>query len=250
MLLITISRDDMLKTRNNPIGVIVVDTKKKEWEEAYKNRDNIVFYPDEEVVRSVAVHIKKRIGLDEFIVRREIETVLDLGCGFGRHVKFLDEMGFKVFGTDLSEIAIELAKKWFVSIDKPYLAERLTACSATNLPYENESFDFVLCYGMLDCMSFDIAKQSMDEATRVLKKGGFLHIDLYSDNFEETSKHGYEVVAEPGTATGTVRSYFDNEKIDLLLGGRYETVDGYLLLKKSLINNTERYRRCLDLEKI
>jgi 2-polyprenyl-3-methyl-5-hydroxy-6-metoxy-1,4-benzoquinol methylase len=36
--------------------------------------------------------------------------VLDVGCGSGRVVKYLQEKGFEVSGIDISELAIETSK--------------------------------------------------------------------------------------------------------------------------------------------
>ncbi len=227
-----------------------MDTKKAAWEEAYNNRDNIVFYPDEHVVRTMAYYVKKRVGLDEYITKRDVKTVLDLGCGMGRHVKYLDEMGYETYGIDLSETAIGLAKKWFSSVNKEYLSEKIQSGSATDLPYADAFFDLVLSYGMLDCMHFELALQSVNEATRVLKTGGIFIVDVYSDNFEEKGNEGYEVIAETnGTAANTVRSYFDMAKLNQLLGGRYTIIDHRLMHTKSFTNKTDLYRMHLVLEK-
>lgn len=40
-----------------------------------------------------------------------IKTVLDLGCGTGRHAKILSEKGFKVTGIDLSEELLAVARE-------------------------------------------------------------------------------------------------------------------------------------------
>ena len=37
--------------------------------------------------------------------------VLDVGCGAGRHAIYLQNKGFDVLGTDISPLAIEVAKR-------------------------------------------------------------------------------------------------------------------------------------------
>lgn len=41
----------------------------------------------------------------------KITTILDLGCGTGRHASLLQKMGFKVTGIDLSEDMLKIARK-------------------------------------------------------------------------------------------------------------------------------------------
>jgi 2-polyprenyl-3-methyl-5-hydroxy-6-metoxy-1,4-benzoquinol methylase len=50
---------------------------------------------------------KKFIENKEFKLKR----VLDIGCGDGRHLKFLQAKGFKTDGIDSSETAVDMAKK-------------------------------------------------------------------------------------------------------------------------------------------
>lgn len=37
----------------------MIDLKIKEWDDSYRNRDNILFYPYEEIIRFVSKYIKK-----------------------------------------------------------------------------------------------------------------------------------------------------------------------------------------------
>ena len=87
-----------------------MEFKCEEWNDSYRNKDNFVFYPHEEVIRFVSKYIKKKTGLEEFQIVSSMERALDLGCGIGRHGIYLDEMNFEVYGIDLSEEAIQIAK--------------------------------------------------------------------------------------------------------------------------------------------
>lgn len=87
----------------------------KAWNEAYDRGGNIVFYPHEEIIRFVNRYVKKRAGIKEFIPIMDMLSEqeyqfasLDLGCGIGRHVKFLDEFGLNPYGIDLSGTAINI----------------------------------------------------------------------------------------------------------------------------------------------
>jgi len=48
---------------------------------------------------------------------RDSKTVLDIGCGTGRHLKFFKDIGYDVFGVDLSENMIKEAKNYLSQDD-------------------------------------------------------------------------------------------------------------------------------------
>jgi SAM-dependent methyltransferase len=43
--------------------------------------------------------------------RENIQTVLDIGCGTGRHAELLADMGYEVYGVDKSEHMVEIARE-------------------------------------------------------------------------------------------------------------------------------------------
>ena len=120
------------------------------WNDAYENRGNILFYPHEEIVRFINKFIRKRTGVAEFKNMMQLSDFewdnfrsLDLGCGIGRHIKFLDEFGLNPYGIDLSNEAIEEGKLWMYSINKKYLADKMIIGSVTKLPYKDNYFNIV-----------------------------------------------------------------------------------------------------------
>lgn len=102
-----------------------MDQKENEWNEAYQEGGNICFYPHEEIIRFLAKFVKKRTGIDTYAVIRNFRKAIDIGCGMGRHVNYLDDMGFDAYGIDLSETAISYGKNWFDSIQKSRIRDHL-----------------------------------------------------------------------------------------------------------------------------
>jgi ubiquinone/menaquinone biosynthesis C-methylase UbiE len=157
---------------------IMEENRKEQWDASYVNRDNFVWYPDSEVIRFVSSYLKKKIGIDEFKVIKKANSCLDVGCGIGRHVFFLDDYGFESYGIDLSTIAIETAKQICISKERKHLIDHFTSGSATLLPYSDNNFDFVVSYSVLDSMDFELACKSVSEIARVLIPGGLFCFDL------------------------------------------------------------------------
>lgn len=98
--------------------------------------------------------------------------ILDIGCGTGKYGKLMQENGYKVIGIDKSETQITQAKKLIES----YVAD------ATNLPFDNNTFDACIMIIMIQQLSKGERIKAFSEAHRVLKNGGILIIKTYSHN--------------------------------------------------------------------
>ena len=100
------------------------------------------------------------------------QRILDVGCGFGGTVAFLNEnnSGMDLFGLNLDERQLERA----LSLVKPVGQNKIwfqqgNACA---LPFSDNSFDVVLA---VECIfHFPDRKKFFEEAHRVLKPGGYL----------------------------------------------------------------------------
>jgi len=105
--------------------------------------------------------------------------VLDIGCGGGSACEFLARLNACVSGIDLSlnsiKIAQEHANESNLKIDYRWGV-------AENLPYEENSFDVILCFDVLEHV--DDWKQVISEAYRVLKKDGLFLFDTINKSFK------------------------------------------------------------------
>ena len=94
--------------------------------------------------------------------------VLDLGAGPGAYTRALGARGHKCFGLDYSWNVIKVAKRR----DE---AGRYLQGEAYHLPFHDDSFDAVLCVGVLQ--SLQSIGDAMSEMQRVLKPQGYLLLD-------------------------------------------------------------------------
>lgn len=214
--------------------------KGEEWDRSYRNKDNYLFYPHEEVIRFISKYIRKKVGRNEFIEQSAYNSslkILDVGCGIGRHVKLANEFSLDAYGFDLSIEAVEMAKSFFDSSKQhKALSEKIITADITSLPYQNEEFDFMISHGVLDSMPFAVAKKGMVELHRVLKKGGLIYLDLIGasdSSFENTSS--FEKVVDDNHENGTIQSYFNVDRIDQLLGKYYQIIELYQIERKDFL---------------
>lgn len=122
------------------------------------------------------------------------DSVLDLGCGYGRVSVRLTEKAERVIGIDLSEENIELAKYQYKSVDKL----DFQIMNAVDMKFSQESFDLTICVqNGISAFKVD-PKQLVTEALRVTKTGGIVLISSYSDKFWEERLEWFVLQAEEG----------------------------------------------------
>jgi SAM-dependent methyltransferase len=126
------------------------------WEKIHSERVWGI-YPKEEVIRWVAhnfYHTEDRSKV----------KFLDLGCGAGANTWFLDREGFDVTGIDGSPSAIS----------RSLVKGKCFVADATNLPFEDNSFDAVIDVACIAHNKLQDAKGIIKEVRRVLKQEGVL----------------------------------------------------------------------------
>lgn len=108
----------------------------------------------------------------------QIKSVLDLGCGTGRHCVYLAKNGFSVVGVDVSKSALRMANKWIRK-------ERLTNVAfmqgtMTNIPIDKNYFDAVISVSVIHhAVKKDIV-DTITEVYRILRKNGLFLTNLAS----------------------------------------------------------------------
>ena len=100
--------------------------------------------------------------------------VLEIGCGVGTDGAHFAKAGADYTGTDLTDAAIELARKWFQSAG---LKGEFRIADAENLDFADNSFDLVYSHGVLH--HTPDTQAAVKEIHRVLKPGGRAIVMLY-----------------------------------------------------------------------
>ncbi len=77
---------------------------------------------------------------------KNIGTFLDIACGTGFLLKIAGEKGLETYGLDISEEAVKISKK-----NSP--DSEIIVAEAENLPFENNSFDYISCLGSIEHFS-------------------------------------------------------------------------------------------------
>lgn len=133
----------------------------RQWARDYRTDDNERFY--EQAFDFIVDRLKPQPGA----------TFLDAGCGSCAHSVRLARRGFKVHAVDFSESALNMAQQ-FVRAKGVHDRITLGRESLLELSFPDQSFDYVLCWGVL--MHIPDVERAVAELARVLKPGGALVI--------------------------------------------------------------------------
>ncbi|MGL4368751.1 MAG: class I SAM-dependent methyltransferase [Spirochaetota bacterium] len=171
------------------------------WNTHYTRAKSALNYPDENLVRMLRPWLEGRSA--------EQLAALDLGCGSGRHLKLLSECGVgNITGSDYSQQALDIAKAFGLP---------LVLADNTALPFENDSFDIVVCWGALHYSSKESFTRQVSEIRRVLKPGGALFATLRSE-FDTMMRKGTHIgnnvwVTSLSDITQSVASFYSQQEL-------------------------------------
>lgn len=114
--------------------------------------------------------------VNENIINKDT-IILDIGCGTGRWAKYISPRVKFIECIDPAEDAVRAAQKF----TKDCGNIRITKAGIDNIPFADESFDFIICLGVLHHVPD--SGDALIKAVSKLKKNGFILLYLYY-NFE------------------------------------------------------------------
>ncbi|MCU0343266.1 MAG: class I SAM-dependent methyltransferase [Ignavibacterium sp.] len=117
---------------------------------------------------------KTVFNLFDNLIKDANKKVLDIGCGIGNYLEEVHNRGHKIYGIDIAENMLKTSQKRLKNyFDKP---AALCRTDIENLPFSDNSFDVVLCVGVLEYLKED--NKSLNQIARILKPEGILIFTL------------------------------------------------------------------------
>lgn len=209
----------------------------------YSQRNPGKVYPVEFVVRTL---LGTYPGLKLDRATYQGAKILDLGFGDGRNMPLLHDIGFEVYGVEISEDICRLTRSRMERLGVPVRVETGTN---SQIPFGDGVFDFILaCHACYYVGSGESFVDNLREITRVLRPGGrFIFSLIKTDSYilKDAVQMGnghYRITQDPyGLRNGSVcRAFASRQEIidelgedfsDLALGlcendfyGTYEKV--------------------------
>jgi ubiquinone/menaquinone biosynthesis C-methylase UbiE len=143
------------------------------WEDDYRTRENNRYYD------MAMSHVA------DILAASEGALLLDAGCGICDYSIRLARRGFDVVAVDFSESVLKNAE---LNLSRSGVGDKikLRKESLLSLSFEDGSFDYAICWGVL--MHIPEVEQAISELCRVVRKGGRIIIS-------EANMHSLQSVA-------------------------------------------------------
>jgi len=112
----------------------------------------------------------------EMIVKNPAAKILEAGCGAGRILRYYHLKGYDIVGIDYVDVAIKKLEEIDATL-------KVAVGDITNLQFENQSFDYVLAFGLYHNIEEGLDR-AIDETYRVTKIGGAVCASFRADNIQ------------------------------------------------------------------
>lgn len=129
------------------------------------------------------LYLQPKEELDNFYKKskylNDFPTLLDAGCGPGRDIKSLLSFGSNIFGIDISEEFIKIARK-----ENP--KAKISKQNILTLDFPNEFFHGIWCCAVLSHIERNKVTNVLKGFYKILKKKGIIHLIVRKGTGEET----------------------------------------------------------------
>ena len=131
-------------------------------------------------------------------------SVLDVGCAKGFMLYDLRRLlpGVTVAGVDISDYAIANAL--------PEVRPFIQVANAKELPFEDNSFDFVISINTVHNLNRADCKRALAEIERVSSRGAFVTVDAYRNPEEKVRMEKWNLTALTMMSTTDWEAFFED----------------------------------------
>ena len=168
------------------------------WIRAWRNhlnfnaKDHWTVVGGEDYMRKWSPDGQRNAGeIIEAVRESQCQSVLDIGCGYGRYLKVLRETftTMRLAGVEISATQLEQARQYLAAYQDIDLQE----INGQRLPYPDQSFDLALTYGCLRFVPYQQIGGFIAEIRRVCRRGLFLEQHYLKHGFKDylVPKHGW-----------------------------------------------------------
>lgn len=129
-----------------------------------------------------------RQALERLPATPQPKKSLEIGCGYGRLSPYIADYVEEAHSVDINPQALEEARRLYPQV-------KFSEASATELPFEDHSFDLVVSWTVLQHIMPKLIDQALAELNRVLKDSAAVILceaTLYADNPQGPHSHTHD----------------------------------------------------------
>ena len=155
-------------------------------------------------------------------------SVLDLGCGLGRHSVLFAKHGFKVTAVDISDYAVKSVRE---AEKRENVVVTSKVCDMLELPFRENSFDCIFSYNAISHTDTEGFHRILNKIKKVLKPDGEIFLTLCSKSAWSFKEANYPridentvIKKEEGPENDVPHFYVDLEDIKRLFEPDFELI--------------------------
>lgn len=104
----------------------------------------------------------------DFFIEKAVKSVLIPGIGYGRNAQVFMFNGIEVTGIEISQTAIDLARKHFGA------SITIHHGSVTQMPFDDKMYDGIFCYALIHLLDLDEREKLIRDCYNQLSQDGFM----------------------------------------------------------------------------
>lgn len=172
------------------------------WESSFKDKQAMWgFEPADSAVATM-----------ELFKKQALTKVLIPGFGYGRNAKVFSDNGFKITGIEISETAINIAKKHYNDSMQVHYG------SVCNMPFDQELYDGIFCYALIHLLDAKERSKLLKDCYNQLRANGYMVFVSISKQDSAYAK-GEEIGTDTfKTAHGVNLFFYDSVSIEKEFG--------------------------------
>lgn len=124
----------------------------------------------------------------DFFLAESAKNILVPGIGYGRNAQTFRDNGISVTGIEISQTAIEMARKHYG------MAMTIYHGSVTDMPFDSCKYDGIFCYALIHLLDSNERKKLIDDCYRQLTGNGCMIFTVIS---KEAATYGQGKLISP-----------------------------------------------------
>lgn len=149
----------------------------------------------------------------DFFLQHAVKNMLIPGIGYGRNAQIFRDHGIAVTGIEISNTAIELAKKHFGEDMRIYHG------SVTDMPFDQNTYDGIFCYALIHLLDSNERKKLISDCYNQLSENGYMVFTVISKTANTYGKGKLISTDRYELFEGAQIYFYDQESIKAEFGG-------------------------------
>lgn len=117
---------------------------------------------------------KSAVLTQAFFLERSVKNILIPGIGYGRNAQIFRDKGIAVTGIEISQTAIDMARKHYGTAMTIYHG------SVTDMPFDTHQYDGIFCYALIHLLDSHERQKLIHDCYAQLTENGYMFFTAIS----------------------------------------------------------------------